>query len=134
MYKLVPALATAIALGAPAVASAASHAAIIDCAGKAQQAPKSLTLFCGDGNDTLMGLHWKGWGGASATASATDEINLCNPSCVAGRDQPFPVSVTASDLKGGRYQKLTVTFTGKRPPKTARVEDWGLTVHGPETA
>jgi hypothetical protein len=41
------------------------------------------------------------------------------------------VRVSASDLKSNRYQRLSVTFTGKRPKGTGRVQSFDLTAHGP---
>lgn len=145
MHKLVPTLAVLGLTAAPAAAVldagsalAADHAgatSIVQCDGHAQKAPRTLTLFCGDGNDTLTGLHWSGWGSATSTSSGKDVIDSCSPSCVAGHDHSYRVSVSARDLQtagsGQRYSRLTVTFDGTRPHGTPKVEHFKLTSHGP---
>ena len=65
-------------------------------------------------------------------------INLCQPSCVAGRNHDYRVDVTVSDLQsaraGQRYERLTVTFASKPPKGTSKVEHFKLGAHGPEIA
>jgi hypothetical protein len=133
--SLILPIAAVLALGAvPAVANTAmSSPTIVNCAGKAQHAPRQLTLFCGDGNDNLSSIHWTGWGSWKATATATDEINLCQPDCAAGHEHSYPVSLAATDLgaTSDRYGKLTVTFTGARPKGQAKTSKFALGAHGP---
>lgn len=112
-------------------ALAARAAVIDDCAGSASSAPTQLVLFCGDGNDTLTGISWSRWGAATTTASAKDVVNLCQPNCADGHDRDYRVHVSATALRRGRYERLTVTFTGSRPKGLSRVEKFELTTRGP---
>ncbi len=135
----VPVPTTPTAAPAPAIPSTGANKAaptIENCASASQAEPRQVTLFCADANDTLTKLHWRRWGEASAQGSATDVINLCQPSCVAGRNHDYRVAVTVSDLQsdraGRRYERLTVTFAGKPPKGTSRVEHFKLGAHGPE--
>jgi hypothetical protein len=121
----------------PAV-SAKAAATIENCASQQQSEPTEVTLFCADANDTLTRIAWKHWGRTSASASAVDVIDLCEPSCVAGRNHDYRVAVSVSDLhsyRGGqRYERLTVTFAGKPPKGTSRVEHFEIGAHGPVIA
>jgi hypothetical protein len=133
MKKLVCGITVMAAVaGATATSALASKSTTIyNCASRAVSAPRQLTLFCGDGNDTLSAMHWQSWGAATATTTGTEQINLCEPNCAAGHDHDYGVRVSASDLKSNRYQRLSVTFTGKRPKGTGRVQSFDLTAHGP---
>src|ERR1700683_5080931 len=68
-------LAAMIAAGAMA-ASGAGTVKLTNC-NKASSRPKQVTLTCGDGNTALSGLRWSSFGGASANASGTFEMNTC---------------------------------------------------------
>jgi len=136
----VPVPTTPVAVPAPIAPATRSEAAptIENCAGAAQPRPTEVTLFCADANDTLTRIDWKHWGKGTATGSAIDVINLCQPSCVAGHDHNYRVHVTVSDLQstkaGRRYERLTVTFAGKPPKGTSSVEHFKLGAHGPQLA
>jgi hypothetical protein len=112
------------------VASGASTVKITDCV-KASSRPKALTLACGDGNTVLSGLRWSSFGGASASARGTFEMNTCTPNCVKGKVVNFPVAVKASDqrtCKAGLrvYDKVTLRFTGRAPSSANGLKHWTL--------
>lgn len=102
----------------------ASRARIVDCTGHQVVAPRSYVLACGDGNTALVRLHWTHWGGRRATATGTEELNLCVPDCADGRLARFPVRVIAERLRGGRYRELVVRAGARRPRGVRRVERW----------
>lgn len=54
----------------------------------------------------VIGLRWRGWGGAGAQAAGTLEVNPCQPSCAEARPVRYPVSVTLSrrEICGGVWQ------------------------------
>ena len=52
--------------------------------------------FAADGNDTVTGLHWHGWGSSVSYAGGTNHVNNCNPSCAQGHISPVHVRVTLS--------------------------------------
>jgi hypothetical protein len=83
-------------------------------------APEEIVLACGDGNFSLEGLRWRGWGKPSASATGVVHVNDCKPYCAAGHFHDYAVTATASRLatcKGRRqYTRLTWRYTGRRPP------------------
>jgi hypothetical protein len=112
------------------VASAAPAVKITNCV-KASSRPKSLTLTCGDGNTVLNGLRWSSFGGATAQARGTLEMNTCTPNCVAGKVVKYPVTVKANDqrtCKAGLrvYNKVTLKFTGRTPASANGLKRWTL--------
>ena len=122
-------LATVLSLGAIS-ASASSPVKITNCF-KASSRPKQVVLTCGDANTALSKLTWSSFGGASASATGTFEMNTCSPNCAAGKFVKYPVKVTASSTracKGGLrvYNKLTLTFKGKSPKTEGSLTRWTL--------
>jgi hypothetical protein len=57
--------------------------------------PPRIT-FAADGNHTVTGLHWHGWGSSNARATGTDHVNNCSPSCAQGHASRVHVHVTLS--------------------------------------
>ena len=96
---------------------------IWDC-GPLVARPTSLILTCADANYELASLRWRGWGHASATATADAKANDCTPNCAAGRFSAYPVTVTATRLKAcGRariYTRLTIAYAHARPSGIAK--------------
>jgi hypothetical protein len=122
-------LASVLSLGAIS-ASAASPVKITNCF-KASSRPKQVVLTCGDANTALTKLTWSSFGGASASATGTFEMNTCSPNCAAGKFVKYPVNVTATSTracKGGLrvYNKLTLQFTARKPPSSSRLKNWTL--------
>jgi hypothetical protein len=111
-------------------AAAASPVKITNCV-KAGVRPKTLTLTCGDGNTALSKLRWSSFGGKSASASGTLEMNTCSPNCAEGKVISYPVSVSAGDTRRCKaglrvYNKLTLRFTGRTPSSAGRLKRWTL--------
>jgi hypothetical protein len=126
---------TAIALSPLAAAAAAQAAAgspqaaaprttIVDCTGHKVVAPREYVLACGDGNTALTHLRWSDWGARTASATATEELNLCVPDCVDGKLARFAVTVVAERLRDHRYQEVVVTASAGRPKSVTRVQRW----------
>ena len=116
--------AAALALALPGAASAARTAGpsvLADCLGKPQVKPAEIVLACGDGNASVGGITWTGWGAPFAAGQGTAVIDDCRPSCVAGHDHSYPVVVllTRRELcSPGRqiaYRTLTIAFLDRKP-------------------
>lgn len=54
--------------------------------------PSTLTMAA-DGNYTITGLHWAGWGSATARAHGINHVNNCVPNCAHGHISKVRVSV-----------------------------------------
>jgi hypothetical protein len=124
------AIAAAIAAVGAIAAFAASPLKITNC-NTASSRPKQFTLACGDGNTVLKGLKWSSFGGATAQAKGTLEINTCEPNCAAGKDVSYPISLKATSprtcKKGVRvYNKLAIQFTGRAPKSAGSLKNWTL--------
>jgi hypothetical protein len=115
-----------LAAAGPALAAAAPahQLTIVNCTGHTVVAPRDYVLACGDGNTALTRLHWSHWGRPTATATATEELNLCVPDCVDGKLTRFPVTVVAERIREHRYQEVVVTAGRTRPRGVHRVERW----------
>lgn len=121
--------ATMISVGV-ITASAASPVKITNCV-SASIRPKSLTLACGDGNTVLSKLRWSSFGGASAQATGTLEVNTCSPNCAGGKVVHYPVAVKAASIRKCKaglrvYNKLTLRFTGRAPSSASTLKRWTL--------
>jgi hypothetical protein len=126
----VSALAVVLPLSVAVAASASAPLKITNC-NTAASRPKLLTLTCADGNTVLKALRWSSFGGRSAQGRGTFVTNTCEPNCAAGKDVSYPVAVKATSprtcKKGVRvYNKLTVTFTGRKPSNSASLTRWTL--------
>jgi hypothetical protein len=112
------------------VASADSPVKITNCR-TAISRPKNLTLACGDGNSVLSALHWSSFGGKTARATGTFEMNTCEPNCATGKAKRYPVVAEAyaqrTCKRGVRvYSKVTLRFTGRAPKSANSVKRWSL--------
>jgi len=126
----IAALATVLIGSGALAASALAPIKITNCV-KASSRPKTLTLTCGDANTALSKLRWSSFGGLSAQARGTFEMNTCSPNCAAGKVVSYPVTVKASDprtCKGGLrvYNKLTLQFTAMAPSSSGSLKRWTL--------
>ena len=54
--------------------------------------PPTLTMAA-DGNDTITGLRWNGWGSSTARASGINHVNNCLPDCASGHITKMRVTV-----------------------------------------
>ena len=129
--SLVSATLAAIALALAISASAASSPLKITNCTKASSRPKTVTLTCADANTVLGALSWSSFGGTTAQAKGTLEVNKCEPYCAAGKFSKYPVKATASGTrkcKGGLrvYSRLSLQFTGKSPAKANTLKSWTL--------
>jgi hypothetical protein len=124
------ALAVALVSVSAMAASATSAVKITNCV-NASSRPKLLTLACGDGNTVLSKLRWSSFGGASAKASGTLEVNTCSPNCAGGKVVRYPVVVTAGSIRKCKaglrvYNKLTLRFAGRAPKSASSLKNWTL--------
>jgi hypothetical protein len=121
--RLVLALLAAAALAGPASA-AGNPTVLADCLGKPQVKPDTIVLACGDGNQSVSGIKWAGWGSTFAAGRGTISINDCTPNCAAGHDHFYPVVVLVtgreSCMPSGKvaYAKVTIAFLDSKPHTT----------------
>lgn len=96
---------------------------VIDCSSMPQVRPSSYVLACADAGLGLQGLHWTSWAPSLASGYGRFYENDCTPNCASGTVTDYPVLVTlwgSATVPGlpsdQRYTRLTLTFTGQRPP------------------
>ncbi len=128
--SIVAAVAVALVSLGVMVASAAPAVKITNC-NSASSHPKALTLTCGDGNTVLSKLRWSSFGGVSAQASGTFEMNTCTPNCAGGKVVRYPVAVKASNIRKCKaglrvYNKLSLKFTARAPKSASGLKNWTL--------
>jgi len=70
---------------------------VVSCANEMQTEPAGITISA-DGSSYIKDLRWSGWGSGTAVGAGTLEQNNCEPNCANGTDNPYPVTVTLSDL------------------------------------
>ena len=116
----------ALAASAGAFARPAANPTVLpDCLGKPQTAPTEITLACGDGNESLFGIRWTGWGATFAAGLAKISIDDCKPNCAAGTEHDYPVVVVVSGRQtckpSGKlaYVKVTIAFVDAKPHTAA---------------
>lgn len=117
---LVTMLALAGVIAIPALASATERRVVGNCT-TSQVRPVRIVIYCADDNAELTHLHWRNFGGATATASGSYFVNDCTPNCAAGRFHSYPMRVALSNArtcpdKHDDYRSASVTFTAARPP------------------
>jgi hypothetical protein len=86
--------------------------------------PTTITFTCADGGISVNKIKWSSWDKSGATGTGTFNENLCEPSCVEGKEVSAPVSIKLSDLtpRKGKYYLRTLdisTQDGKDFP-------WGI--------
>jgi len=103
-------------------AAASAQPVVLNCLGKAQVKPGTITLTCADGNDALIQLHWTSWTPQLASAYGTERANDCKPSCAEGHIHYYPMlamlwgSATVTGHPGEhRYTKATLSYSKGRP-------------------
>ena len=83
--------------------------------------PTAITITCADGGISVNKIKWSTWDKSGATGIGTFNENLCEPSCVEGKQVSAPVTIKLSDLKAnkGNYYLRTLdisTLDGKDFP------------------
>jgi len=103
-------------------APAAPQDVVLNCLGKAQVKPGTITLTCADGGVGLAHLHWSSWTPEVASAYGTEWENDCKPSCAQGHIHNYPVVVMlwgSGTVQGHpgerRYTNVTLSYTNGRP-------------------
>jgi hypothetical protein len=103
-------------------AAAAAPYVVLDCLGKAQVKPGTISLACADDNDALTHLHWTSWTPQLASGYGTERANDCKPDCAQGHIHDYPVlamlwgSATVTGHPGEqRYTKATLSYPKGRP-------------------
>jgi hypothetical protein len=123
---------------AQAARAAVQHRVVlVNCLGHAVVRPKSVVLACADGADFLNHLTWAFWN-SQANGAGKDNINSCNPSCVAGHFHSYPVRVQLWRVRnrphhsGQRYfTRMTLTYTRHIPKGLHRTRVIKLLPTGP---
>jgi hypothetical protein len=113
--------------GAPArggaVAAAAGKVYVRDpLTGRLAQRPRTIAFS----DVTITRLRWSHWGARAATARGRARVNLCDPSCAAGRTASGPIRVTVRHRVRGHgrrvYRCIEGTISGV--PAAARRVSW----------
>jgi hypothetical protein len=116
------ALTSAGAITRAGSAAAASPPVVLNCLGKAQVKPGTITLACADDGAGLTHLHWTSWTPQLASAYGTEWQNDCKPNCAQGHVHHYPVvamlwgSATVTGHPGERrYTTATLSYPKGRP-------------------
>jgi hypothetical protein len=113
-----------------------TSAVIWECAQSALVRPRRFTIACADDGISLSGLRWRDWGAETARASGQVEDNPCIPTCVASREDVYPVRVTVSNLVIGNhhaaYSAVRILATGSHPVHTPGKIEETLETSGPK--
>lgn len=92
-------------------------------------------VYSGDGSALLAGsgtirsrLHWTKWNRSGARATGSDWHDNCIPDCARGAYSAYPVKLRAYRprwIEGYLvFTRVTVTYTGSRPPYAAYRRGW----------
>ncbi|HTZ91312.1 MAG TPA: hypothetical protein VMB74_02850 [Streptosporangiaceae bacterium] len=108
-------------------AAAAPRHVVLNCVGKGQVKPGTITLACADGGIGLSHLHWTSWTPELASAYGTEWENDCTPNCADGHFHYYPVVAVlwgSAAVKGHRgerrYTEATLSYPKGRPPVYAK--------------
>ena len=102
-----------------------------DC-GKIEYKPTSLTPYCADAGVGVSGIRWERWSAEKATGTGKFGINLCEPTCSAGKWKSADVTVilTKSVLDKGKRVLTRIDFEtvdGKNLPLSDKpTNGWDL--------
>jgi len=114
---------TRAAAGTRAVTAATPRYVVLDCRLRPVVRPATITIACADAGIGVRRLHWTSWTPALASGHGSFWENDCRPSCAAGHVRYYPSlevlwgsAAVAGHPADRRYTRLTVIFTGKRPP------------------
>ncbi len=109
-----------LAVGALGTTSAAHGApagttTVINCAGKGEAKPTSITITCADGGVSVNKIVWSSWHPDSATGKGTLSWNTCLPTnCAGGIGVTYPVTIKLGGLahapKSLVFSKMTLGF------------------------
>jgi hypothetical protein len=75
--------------------------------------PTTITFTCADGGISVNKIKWSTWDKSGATGTGTFNENLCEPSCVEGKEVSAPVNIKLSDLtpRKGKYYLRTLDIS-----------------------
>lgn len=137
---LVTTLAAAVIAGggvnfATSAAAASGDTVVVNCAGKCDVKPKSITIACGDASALISKITWSKWDANSATGTGKLVWNTCLPkTCMAGIVRKYPVRIELGGLASGPnvnvFSKVQLSF-----PKTgpAGLETGSYTIDNPRS-
>jgi hypothetical protein len=97
---------------------AAGAIGVVDLTNRAAIEPQKMGV---NGEQTLEGLRWSGWGNPRTTGRGDVDTLICDPTCATGRLEPSTAVIVLSRPRrcGGRrfYTRSTMTY---KEPKTSR--------------
>ena len=78
-----------------------------------ERKPITITFTCADGGISVNKIKWSTWDKSGATGTGTFNENLCEPSCVEGKEVSAPVNIKLSDLtpRKGKYYLRTLDIS-----------------------
>lgn len=125
--------AASVSKPSPRVSHPSVRFVVINCSGRPADRPRTFSLSCGNGADSLSGLRWIAWGPGRAVARGTQRIDSCLPDCARGRTVRYPVTVILSGSgrvarhpREHRYKYITLRYLNKHPAGVARQVTGGL--------
>ncbi len=117
-----PATAPAAAVTRAGPATSAPQYVVLNCTGRAQARPGTISLACADNGTGLTQLRWTSWTPELASAYGTEWQNDCKPNCAAGHIHHYPVVAVlwgSATVKGHpgerRYTQATLSYPEGRP-------------------
>ena len=118
-----------LAIAASAAGSGGQAWVTSDCV-SAHRKPQQVVLAC-DGTEVVKQLSWSAWRSTTASATGTDLVDDCRPSCNAGHIHRYAVTLTLSKPKNCAHHRhrvfahATVKFGRSRPGRLA-TEQWPM--------
>jgi hypothetical protein len=92
--------------------------------------PSSLIFGCATSADSFFPIHWSSWTPTGATATATQNVNDCLPSCAGGTFSSYAMEVhlSAPEYVDGMYVffDISATPTGAVGPPQSLSNESGL--------
>lgn len=80
-----------------------------------EQHPTTIAFAC-DGTATAIGLQWRQWGSATATATGTYVYASCTPNCAEAPRHRAAVTITASHIGYCGTRRVYGTITARFEP------------------
>jgi hypothetical protein len=104
---------------APAIVITVCQDPAVSCEGAEMVTEPTQMSANADGNRTVRGITWSGWGSATATGTGTMGVNNCDPNCANGTYTYYPATVTVSGLTpylSGTEGYDTIVFSAPTAP------------------
>ncbi|WP_069166489.1 hypothetical protein [Nocardia altamirensis] len=88
------------------------QAQVVDCAGRPSSRPERIDITCADANLSVSAIIWEAWTATAARGNATENRNICEPSCAEGEHKTTPATVELTNPVDGMFTRITVSPVG----------------------